>query len=142
MRSANLKRISRRRIPTHAGWLLLWFLLGELPAIGANENRKDMKLEDYALLAGTCFGEKGLSLPGVTVEAVIQASGGAKPKRKKWTASTDMRGEFALRLPAGKATFLIRASKNGYQSQEKIVIFSNDEREDILFNMKSLPPKK
>lgn len=144
MQLADGKRISHwlTRLPAPETWLILWLLLGGLSVIEAKGKKKDVESEAYALLGGTCINEKGLSLPGVTIEANLQNSSEPKLRKKKWTTSTDGRGEFAVRLPAGKATFQVKASKKGYQSQEKTVGFNGDERQDLLFHMEPLPSKK
>ena len=84
------------------------------------------KQEPYALLMGTCFNEKGFSLPGVTIIVEMKVESVQKASRKKWELITSPRGEFAVRLPAGLNTFLINASKKGYKSMEKTVIFTGD----------------
>ena len=119
--------------------LIYWLLFGAYATVGAKEKEKE---QAFALLAGSCFNEKGLSLRAVTIEAEIQDPSNQKLKKKKWTATTDARGEFALRLPAGKATFLVKAKMAGYTSQEKTVTFSGDERQNVTFNLELLPPKK
>jgi hypothetical protein len=96
------------------------------------------KQEPYALLMGSCFNEKGFSLPGVTIVVEMKVEPGQKVIRKKWELFSSPRGEFAVRLPAGVNTFLIGASKKGYKSMEKTVIFTGDERQDVLFKMETL----
>ena len=130
-----------RRILLPEVGLIAWLLFGAYPAVEAKE-KKEQSEDVFALLVGTCFNEKGLSMQGVSVEAEIQTASQQKSKKKKWTTVTDVRGEFALRLPAGKIQFLVTVNKDGYKSQEKTVIFSSDERQNILFNMEPLPPKK
>ena len=129
-----------RRILLPEVGLIAWLLFGAYPAVEAKE-KKEQSEDVFALLVGTCFNEKGLSMQGVSVEAEIQTASQQKLK-KKWTTVTDVRGEFALRLPAGKIQFLVKVNKGGYKSLEKTVIFSSDERQNILFNMEPLPPKK
>ena len=121
--------------------IIVCFLLGANPAVAAKEKKKEQGEEVFALLVGTCFSEKGFSMRGVSIEAEIQAPS-TQNSKKKWNAVTDSRGEFALRLPAGKIQFLVRANKDGYKPLEKIVLFSNDERQNIRFNMEPLPSKK
>jgi hypothetical protein len=131
-----------KRMLLPAVGLIFWLLFGVYPSVEAKEREKEQKEEAFALLVGTCFNEKGLSMRAVAIEAEIQVPSGQKLKKKKWTAVTDVRGEFALRLPAGKAKFLVNANTAGYTSQEKTVIFNSDERQNILFNMEPLSPKK
>ncbi|HVN78281.1 MAG TPA: hypothetical protein VMW38_04730 [Terriglobia bacterium] len=122
--------------------LVVWLLFCLLPGVEAKESEKERGEDAFALLVGTCFNEKGLSMRAVAIVVETQISSEQKLKRKKWTTATDARGEFALRLPAGQARFLVKASKDGYESQERTVDFSSDERQNILFNMEPLPSKK
>jgi hypothetical protein len=111
-------------------------LLLAAPALAA-ENRKEKKEaanESYALLMGSCFNEKGLSLPGVAVEVKRKEAANPKLAKQRWTAISSLRGEFAVRLPAGENTFVVSAGKEGYQPQQKEVTFVQDERLDVLFN--------
>ena len=130
----------KKTLPLKLG-LILGLVFGAYATAEAREKGKELREEAFALLVGSCFNEKGLSLRSVIIEAEIQGPSDQKLK-KKWAATTDVRGEFALRLPAGKAKFLVKAKMAGYTSQEKTVDFSADERQNILFNMEPLPPKK
>lgn len=94
-----------------------------------NKDRKKRAAEEYALLFGTVFDERGLSAPGATVR-VRQ-----KDAKKKWEAVTSPRGEFSVRLPPGQATYLVEASAKGVASDQKEVSFMADERQDIALRL-------
>jgi hypothetical protein len=98
--------------------------------------------EPYALLMGTCFDQKGFSLPGVTLVVQMEPPVDQKVKQQRWKMLSSPRGEFAVRLPAGKHSYSINASKRGFMTLEKTVGFEGEERRDIIFNMEPLSEKK
>jgi hypothetical protein len=94
----------------------------------------------YALIYGTVYGPDDLTVYGVKVH--IRRSDQKKPK---WELYSDHAGEFAQRLPAGHATYVIWADLNGYKplngKQLKVgepvtVEIQNDERADISLHLK------
>jgi hypothetical protein len=121
--------------------LVFWVVacLAHSGIVSAKEKNTDQKFESFALLRGTCFDEKGFGFQGVMITVELQAAPDTKSKAKKWLATTDTRGEFAFRLPAGKNQFLVKASRKKYKTLEKLVSFTGDERQDVLFNMEPLP---
>ena len=96
---------------------------------------KGKKLEAYCLLVGSSFNERGFSLSGVTILVKMKVEEAQKVKKRKWELISSPRGEFAVRLPAGRNFFLVTATKKGYKAIEKTVEFGYDERQDIVFNM-------
>ena len=52
---------------------------------------------------------------------------------KKLSFSTNTRGEFAFRIPAVKASYLVTAGAKGYQRQQKTVDVQPEERVDVTF---------
>jgi hypothetical protein len=124
-------------------WLLIvsccWLvMLAGTPA----QEKKPAPPQSYALLIGSCFDEKGLSLPGVSVLAKLKASSNPKLSKGRWPAVSSPRGEFALRLPAGANTFVVAVKRAGFKPQEKDVTFSEDERQDVVFMLEPLTPGK
>ena len=64
---------------------------------------EDKKLDKpYALIYGTVWGPNGQPIYGVTVK--LRRDGDKKPK---WEQYSDHRGEFAFRVPAGKAIYFL-----------------------------------
>jgi hypothetical protein len=64
----------------------------------------------------------------------------ADQKRSKWQLYSDHNGEFALRVPAGRADYLVNPDLSGYKplngrklqaGQAVRVHIENDERRDI-----------
>ncbi len=94
----------------------------------------------YALIYGTVYGPDDHTLYGVKVH--IRRS---DQKKAKWELYSDHAGEFAQRLPAGPATYLIWADVKGYKplngkklqaGQPVTVEIQNDERADISLHLK------
>ena len=116
------------------------FLLSGLVVIGGDSSAlaailEEKKIEPYSLLVGSCFNPNGFSLAGVSIRVEMKLEPSKKVKKKKWELISSPRGEFAVRLPAGKNSFLITVAKKGYKTIEKTIEFANDERQDIVLNM-------
>ena len=103
-------------------------LLGE----AKDESGKD---QPFALLKGSCFDQRGFSLPGVAIRVTLPPGEDGRKKGKRWRMQSDRRGEFAVRLPAGEQTVVVTASKKGYQETEKSVQFYADELQHIVIQM-------
>jgi hypothetical protein len=103
-----------------------------LPAFPASaEPGKDAP---YALLFGTVFDASDRPVYGAQVR--IRRSDQKKPK---WQASSDHSGEFAQRVPAGAADYVISAEmKEGKVTHkaEVTVHVDNDERRDFSLHLK------
>ena len=89
----------------------------------------------YALIFGTAWGPDNLPVYGVRVK--IRR---ADQKQPKWEVYSDHHGEFAVRVPAGKADYLVWADLKGFKSSDGsklgpgpqvTVHVDNDERQDI-----------
>ena len=122
----------------HKSTTLVWMglcgfliLLQDAPPLA-----KEKEPDTFALLVGSCFNSDGFSLPGATIRVEIQTNLEKHGKVKTWQAISDARGEFALRLPAGRHSFLIKASREGFVSLEQTVSFVQDERQDIILKFK------
>ena len=115
----------------------LIFLLGSqlLPA-------KERSEEPYALLFGTCFDGRGFSLPGANVLVELISQPVVKVKKKRWEILSSPRGEFAVRLPAGRHSFRVAATKGGFKPAEKTVSFEADERQNIILSLEAVPTNK
>ena len=85
--------------------------------------------KDYALIYGTVWGPDDRPVAGVPVS--IRRSGDKKPK---WQLTSDNRGEFAQRVPAGEDDYIVEAELKTPKGQPKpraTVHVSGDEREDM-----------
>jgi hypothetical protein len=114
---------------------MLWTLVCFAGSSVIEAKDKGKEAEPYCLLVGSCFNPKGFSLPGVSIVVEMKLEPARKVKKRKWELVSSPRGEFAVRLPAGKNTFLVTATMKGYKAIEKKVEFLNDERQDIALNM-------
>ena len=126
------------------GIILAWAALHGLMTLLPDSSllAKDKGLEPYALLLGTCFTGEGFSLPGAKILVEMKAAEIKKDKGKKWQTVSNVRGEFALRLPAGHHAFLINASREGFKPVQKTVSFEQDERQDVILRFEIDPAKK
>ncbi len=102
------------------------------PSLWGGERDKE---KPYALIFGTVWDPEGHPLYGVKVK--IRR---ADQKKAHWELYSDHRGEFAQRVPAGKADYLIQADVKGYKlpsgkhlqpGPEVTVHIENDERSDV-----------
>ncbi|MGH9531320.1 MAG: carboxypeptidase-like regulatory domain-containing protein [Terriglobales bacterium] len=106
--------------------------LGATPALEEKREKKEEK--PYALLFGTVFGPDARAVAGVKVK--IRRS---DQKKAKWELYSDRRGEFAQRVPAGKADYVVWADLKGPKDQprqEVTVHVVNDERVDFSLHLK------
>lgn len=111
---------------------LAWFAF----SLGAADKHTE---KPYALIFGTVWLPDGRPLYGVKVR--IRGVG----KKGHWELYSDHHGEFAQRVPAGKADYLVTADLKGYKPPEGIhlqggaevtVHIENDERVDIGLHLK------
>jgi hypothetical protein len=98
------------------------------------------KPKPYALIFGTVWGPDDYPAYGVKVK--IRR---ADQKKPRWELYSDHHGEFAQRLPAGKADYVVWADLKGYKSadgkplqlvSEVTVHIEKDERADIGLHLK------
>jgi hypothetical protein len=114
---------------TALGWQVL-------PVASASPASKNLKPTDpYALIAGTVWGPDDRPVYGITVK--IRRVPDKKPK---WEVYSDHSGEFAQRVPAGQADYVVSADLKGVKmtdgsrlhlAEEVPVHVEYDERVDI-----------
>ena len=89
----------------------------------------------YALIFGTVWDPDGRPLYGVKVKIRL-----ADEKKARWEVYSNHTGEFAQRVPAGKADYIVWADVKGYKlasgkklrpSPEVTAHIDDDERCDI-----------
>jgi hypothetical protein len=94
------------------------------------------KTKPYAVIAGTVWGPDDRPIYGITVKIRRSTD---KPKKVRWEVYSDHMGEFAQRVPAGEADYILWADLKGVKSadgkplrlpQEVTVHIYNEERED------------
>ena len=110
------------------------FLASLLTAVNARAGGRE-KPKPYALIFGTVWDPGGHPLYGVRVK--IRR---ADEKKARWELYSNHTGEFAQRVPAGKADYIVWADVKGYKlpsgrrlkpGPEVTVHIDNDERSDI-----------
>jgi hypothetical protein len=106
------------------------------PAPGAEKKSE----KPYALIFGTVWGPDNHPVYGVRVK--IRRADDKKPR---WELYSNHNGEFAQRVPAGKADYLVWADLKGYKPSdnkqlqmgtEVTVHIENDERADIGLHLR------
>jgi hypothetical protein len=123
--------ITERRLT--AG-LLAIFLMVAASSPMARADSKSHAREPYALLFGTVFGPNDRPLYGVKIK--IRR---ADQKRPKWELVSNHEGEFAQRVPAGKADYIVSVDAKipkGQPKPELSVHVDNDERKDFVLHLK------
>lgn len=111
-----------------------------LPALGSQSGLLTAQKaagKPYALIAGTVWGPDDHPVYGVIVKI---RKGTDKAKKVRWEVYSDHMGEFAQRLPAGEADYILSADLKGFKTadgkplhlvQEVTVHVYNDERQDV-----------
>jgi hypothetical protein len=85
----------------------------------------------YALISGTVWAPD--SRPAWGVKVKIRR---ADQNKAKWEAVSDRRGEFAVRVPAGAADYILTADlKTKGPKPEAKVHVENDERVDVSLHL-------
>jgi hypothetical protein len=133
LRSTLLRLIPRFRVLP----LTLFVLILIVPVLShAGEDPR----KPYALIFGTVWGPNDRPVYGVRVK--IRR---ADQKKAKWELYSNHQGEFAQRLPAGKADYIVWADLKGFKSmsgkelsagEQVTVHIEGDERQDIGLHLK------
>jgi hypothetical protein len=85
-----------------------------LPVASASPASKNLKPTDpYALIFGTVWGPDNRAVYGITVK--IRR---VPDKKAKWEVSSDHSGEFAQRVPAGQADYVVWADLKGVKTTD------------------------
>jgi hypothetical protein len=112
------------------------FLVSLLAPASARSSGRE-KPKPYALIFGTVWDPDGHPLYGVKVK-IRRATD--KANKARWELYSNHTGEFAQRLPAGKADYIVWADVKGVKlssgkqlkpGSEVTVHIDNDERSDI-----------
>ena len=121
-----------------ASVLVLSFFLLALATRSASP--ADKKEKPYALIFGTVWGPDSRPVYGVKVRIRRQSD-----KKARWEVYSDHHGEFAQRVPVGKADYIVWADLKGLKLQdgshlqagdEVTVHIENDERADTGLHLK------
>jgi hypothetical protein len=108
---------------------------GLIPVVHAAAPTGEKHDKPYALIFGTAWSPDNRPVYGVKVR--IRR---ANQRKASWEVVSDHHGEFAQRVPAGKADYVVWADMKGFKSSdgsklqagpEVTVHVDNDERQDI-----------
>ena len=123
-----------------SGFLLCVLCFGWVwPATAGGKGPHD-KPKPYALIFGTVWSPDNRPLYGVKIK--IRR---ADQKKARWELYSDHNGEFAQRLPPGRADYLVWSDLKGYKpsagkqlqpAEEVKVHIEGDERVDIGLHLK------
>lgn len=96
------------------------------------------KPKAYAVVAGTVFREPGFVLPNAEVVLRMAAPPPGVKHPKPLATRSDGRGEYAFRVPAGKAEYAISVKADGFIGEEKPAKVESEERVDIYFTLRAV----
>lgn len=128
--------------PRRAGFYFVFLLLvmasaaSAPPASARDKTSKDKKRAEqpYALIYGTVWSPEGMPVYGVPIR--IRR---ADEKKARWQLISNHLGEFAQRVPAGKADYVvwaeIKIKGRETEKPEVRVHIENDERADISLHL-------
>ena len=115
-----------------AGLILALFVLLVAPAGAEKKPKKPSAAsEAFSVIAGTVYRPPGFALPGAEIEITPETEG--KPKKMK--AVSDVRGEFALRVPVVPMKYKVDVKGNGYLPQQQTVAIEGEQRKDLSFRL-------
>ena len=118
------------------GFLLFGLILGANSKSLSSPQRTAKPEKPYALIFGTVWGPDDHPVYGVPIK-IRRASD--KPRKVRWELYSDHNGEFAQRVPAGEADYILSADLKTFKfvdgkplhlAKEVTVHVYNDERQD------------
>ncbi len=121
-------RIVLMGLAVTAGALQTVAVRAAAPPVPADQGKKAAHQADFLLL-GTVFTGTGLALPGAEIR--VRRAG---ERKARWEARTDLRGEFAVRVPRG-AKYELSVSAPGRQTETRNLDASTGSREDLVFRL-------
>lgn len=105
----------------------------------AGHGQKKSKQEEFEnsfLFFGTVFTEQGFLLPGAEVKVRRTSE-----RKTRWEAYSDVRGEFAVRVPKGDE-YEIQIKAKGFSLMTRTVDSKVGGRQDMVFHMQPAPKGK
>lgn len=133
----------RRALAKLAAFLGVTALLLPTAPFSHGTTQKTDPRKPYALIFGTVWGPDSRPVYGVRVKIRL-----ADKKKAKWELMSDHQGEFAQRVPAGQADYIVWVdtkdlkkiksySGKELQSAEEVTVhITGDERQDIGVHLK------
>ena len=113
--------------------LVIALVLADLCSVTIADSQSHAR-DPYALLFGTVYDTNGHPAHGIKIK--IRR---LDQKKARWELMSDHQGEFAQRVPAGKADYIITAdikTAKGQPKPELTVHVDNDERKDFVLRLK------
>lgn len=108
----------------------------KIPAGAESASGQGKPSPNDCVLYATVFTEEGWLLQDADI--LVHPTGKKKPQ---WETSSDIRGEFAVRVPP-VGDYEIEVKAKGYVTQTKTVTAQLGERLDMVFHMPHQPAKK
>src|SRR5690242_1327837 len=127
-----MKTVITDRRPTIRS-LAIVLAIASVASLAGADSRQHAR-DPYALLFGTVYGAD--DRPEYGVHITIRRADRKKPK---WELISDHQGEFAQRVPAGNADYIITAdvkTPKGQPKPELTIHVDNDERKDFVLHVK------
>ena len=125
----------KTRTTTSSTAVLFLVLLSTFVSDGALAQDRKKTPASYSVIEGTVFRDPGFALPQATVVLIRKAdstTGKAASKEKKLNQTeTTFRGEFSFRVPAERATYILKASHKGLGPQSKEVEIKGEENQEV-----------
>jgi hypothetical protein len=115
--------------------LVLSILLAAAASPLAARGHQNKHAHDF-LIYVTVFTDQGFSLPGATVRVRRTSE-----KKWRWDSVSDIRGEFAIRVPEGDQYEMVIQAK-GFQSATREIDAREGNRDDFRLQMVPLPKGK
>ncbi len=102
-------------------------------ASSVEQDRKGTVAKNEFLIFGTVFTPEGFALPGTRIHVRR-----TEEKKWRWEATSDARGEFAVRVPRG-AQYEMEASAKGFAPLTRKVESRTGDRVDLAFRLERSP---
>jgi hypothetical protein len=115
--------------------LVLSIFLAAAASPATPRDQENKHAHDF-LIYVTVFTDQGLALPGATARVRRTAE-----KKWRWDSVSDVRGEFAIRVPEGDQYTMIVEAK-GFQSVTRVIDGTEGNRDDLRVLMTPLPKGK
>jgi len=108
---------------TSVAWFcVLGLAVSVVPVMGSPSDQSKNHKQLYALIFGTVWGPDDRPVYGVRVKIRRQDE-----KKARWELYSDHNGEFAQRVPAGKADYFITADLKAYKPPNGVRFHSGGE---------------
>ena len=115
-------------------------LLLAIAVAGSASEKKKKTIPPYAVISGTVFDGQGRLVRGLKI--TIRR---ADEKKPRWELVSDNQGDFAQRVPAGAADYVIRPELKDKQAAEKAEVklhVNNDEQQTVALHLTEQEQRK